>query len=159
MIPAEIPPQPAPVAVVSMTVPERIPLACVKQSSEDYGVPQMLLLAILKQESNARAGAIGKNSNGTYDIGPAQFNTASWVPYFANRYGIRPEALANDMCQAIRAMAYAIRTEANTSTCRGEVLWCGVGRYHAPRNEAARTRYIIRVDEKLRRMIRTGRFD
>lgn len=159
MIAVEAPPQPAPPAIVSMAVPERIPLPCIKKSSEDYGVPQMLLLAILKQESNAKAGAIGKNSNGTYDIGPAQLNTASWVPYFANRYGIRPEALTNNMCQAIRAMAYAIRTEANTPTCGGEVLWCGVGRYHAPRNEVARTRYILRVDEKLRRMIRTGRFD
>lgn len=153
------PPNPPPRETVVMAVPARIPVECVKTAGNDYRVPQILLLAILKQESNAQPGAIGKNKNGTYDIGPAQMNTASWVPYFAKHYGIKPEALAYDMCQAIRAMAYAIRTEANTKVCQGEVLWCGVGRYHAPNNANARMRYVISVDKKLRRMISTGRFD
>lgn len=159
MIPGDVPPQPPARATIMMAVPERIPVACVKAAGDDYRVPHLLLLAILKQESNARPGAIGRNRNGTYDIGPAQMNTASWVPYFAKRYGISPQALAYDMCQAIRAMAYAIRTEANTRVCNGEVLWCGVGRYHAPNDARARSAYIIGVSDKLKRMMQTGRFD
>lgn len=152
-------PTPPPAATISIVVPDRIPVACVKDAAEDYRVPHLLLLAVLKKESNAKPGSIGRNRNGTYDLGPAQMNTASWVPYFAKRYGITPQSLTYDMCQSIRAMAYAIRTEADTKVCKGEVLWCGVGRYHAPRNEQARNAYIIDLGEKLRRMMRTGRFD
>ena len=144
--------------MVMMSVPARIPVECVNAASVDYNVPQLVLLAVLKQESNARP-VVSRNRNGSYDYGPAQFNTDSWVPYFAKRYGIKPESLVNNMCQAIRAMAYVIRTEANTKVCRGEVLWCGVGRYHAPNDPVARHRYIVSVSEKLNRMIRTGKFD
>ncbi len=154
----DVPPQEPARPVVMMSVPARIPVDCVNSASADYNVPQLVLLAVLKQESNARP-AVSRNRNGSYDLGPAQFNTDSWVPYFAKRYGIKPESLINNMCQAIRAMAYAIRTEANTKTCRGEVLWCGVGRYHAPYDSSARREYVIRVSEKLNHMIRTGRFD
>ena len=158
MIPADVPPQAPPRPTVMMAIPERIPVGCVRTAGEDYNVPQLVLLAILKQESNARP-AVARNRNGSYDIGPAQLNTGSWVPYFGKKYGIKPEALTYNMCQAIRAMAYAIRTEANTSVCRGEVLWCGVGRYHAPNNAQARNVYVRGVTDTLGRMIRTGRFD
>lgn len=158
MMPADVPVQEPVRPTVMMSVPGRIPVACIKTAGVDYQVPQLLLLAILKQESDARP-AISRNRNGSYDIGPAQLNTGSWVPYFSKKYGIKPEALAYDMCQAIRAMAYAIRTEANTKTCKGEVLWCGVGRYHAPNNPQASQRYVVGVSEKLNRMITTGRFD
>lgn len=151
------PPSEAP--VVQFIVPERIPADCLKRAAADYNVPALLLLAIMKHESGGRLGARGNNSNGTVDIGPAQLNSASWVPYFTQKYGIPVQALAYNMCQAIRAQAYALRTESNHKECAGRVMWCGVGRYHAPNNAAARERYVVQVHSKLMSMIKTGRFE
>ena len=145
--------------MVQMVIPQRIPADCLKRAAADYDVPAMLLLAIIKQESGGRLGVRSRNSNGTEDLGPAQLNTGSWVPYFSKKYGISPAALTGNMCQAIRAQAYVIRTESNHKACAGQVLWCGVGRYHAPNNPGARARYVWAVNGKLLKMIKTGRFE
>lgn len=154
----DMPPE-QPQAVAQIVIPERIPADCLKKASADYNVPALLLLAILKQESGAKVGAIGRNGNGSVDIGPAQLNSGSWVPYFNSKYGIKSSALAQNMCQAIRAQAYVLRTESNHSACAGQVMWCGVGRYHAPNNLQARVRYTWAVREQLLKIVRTGRFE
>lgn len=154
---ADEPPSAPP--VVQFVIPERIPADCLKSAAADYKVPALLLLAIMKHESGGRLGARGKNSNGTVDVGPAQLNSASWVPYFAQKYGISVQALSSNMCQAIRAQAYVLRVESNHKDCSGRVMWCGVGRYHAPNNAVARNRYVVQVHAKLQSMIKSGRFE
>lgn len=154
----------APAGLVAVTLPDRIPAGCVYEAANDYRLNPLIFLAILKVESNGRPGAIGRNTNGSIDIGPGQFNSRSWAPLFVNRFNIPAERLLNDMCQAVRAMAYALRTEINN--VRGDV-WLGVGNYHvgfpgtAARERAVaaeRQKYIGLVHGAHVKMITTGKF-
>lgn len=125
----------------SIALPARIPTQCLERSASDYEINPMVLLAMLKVESNAAVGAIRKNTNGTYDLGPAQFNTGSWAARLEKEYGISRQAIMNDMCQAIRAMAYVVRVEIDRV---GGDLWRGIGNYHS-RTPAKHRAYVQRV--------------
>jgi len=140
--------------VISVDLPPRIPAACVVSAAQDYQIPEMAILAILKVESGGRTGVTNKNTNGSIDYGPAQLNSNSWARYFKNKYGISVDAMTNDMCQAIRAQGYVIRSEMNA--CRGD-LWCGIGRYHSP-VRAHQVKYIGMVYAQYEKMQRTGKF-
>ena len=121
------------VAPTQISLPPHIPAACVAQAAADYKIPEMLLLSIMKVESGGKSDAVNVNKNGSLDIGVTQLNTGSWVPYMAERYGIKPKALLDDPCQAIRASAYVVKRESMTRQCGGD-WWCAAGRYHAPNN-------------------------
>jgi hypothetical protein len=139
-------------------LPERLPAPCIQRAADDFAVPATVLLAMVKVESNGRS-VVSPNTNGTWDIGVAQHNTSSWVPYFERRYGITAQALASDPCQSIRAQAYVIRREIHTRECAGVDLWCAVARYHAPNNLQARQKYLLKVQKALRHMLATGEFE
>lgn len=150
--------------MVAVDLPSRMPAICISEAARDYRLNPMILLAILKVESNGRPGAIGKNTNGSIDIGPSQLNSNSWAPFFVNRFNIPVESLLNDMCQAVRAMAYAVRTEINAS---GGNVWLGIGNYHvgtpktAARERAVtaeRQKYIGLIHGAHARMVATGKF-
>jgi hypothetical protein len=143
---------PGGVAVVDL--PARIPANCVATSARDYALNPMILLAVLKVESNGRTGLVSPNANGTYDLGPAQFNTNSWAKRLEKRYNISREALINDMCQSIRAMAYALRTEING--VNGD-LWRGIGNYHS-RTPKFHDKYVGLVSSAHKSMISRGKF-
>lgn len=145
---------PVPGSLVSVMLPQRIPPHCVVSSANDYNINPMVLLSILKVESNGRIGVIGKNTNGTHDIGPAQFNTNSWAKVLIEKYKIPREALLNDMCQAIRAMAFAVRTEIDNA---GGDLWRGIGNYHS-RTPTYHVRYIRLVYGAYKQMSTKGKF-
>jgi hypothetical protein len=145
-------------AALTVVVPERIPVECVQVAAFDYSVPAMLLLAMLKVESGGRS-VVSSNANGTQDIGMAQHNSASWVPYLERRYGITANDLLRSPCQSIRAQAYVLRREINTRECGGFDLWCGVARYHSPGNVHARKRYVARVHGALAEILESGRFE
>lgn len=156
----DIPPAPAPQAQVFMIeLPKRIPTGCVMSAARDYAIPEGVILAVLKQESGGQLGVVRTNTNGSVDVGPAQINSNSWLPYFQSRYGIKPETLANDMCQALRAQAYVLRREANSNACRDKPIWCAVGRYHAPGNAALQATYVLNVARKLGQMLQSGKFE
>lgn len=142
----------------TIVLPARLPAACIQLAADDFGVPASVLLAMLKVESNGHR-LVSRNANGTWDIGVAQHNSASWVPYFERHYGITPQALAQDVCQSVRAQAYVLRREIVSSQCAGVDLWCAVARYHSPRNAKAQQRYLAKVQHSLQRMLRSGRFD
>jgi hypothetical protein len=148
----------APQAPPQIMLPERLPAPCVQSAANDFGLPATILLAMVKVESNGHS-RVAANANGTWDVGVAQHNTASWVPYFEQRYGITAQQLAHNPCQSIRAQAYVLRQETNSRECAGVDLWCGVGRYHAPRNLQARQRYVAKVQAALEKMLRTGHFE
>lgn len=148
---AQVPPG----APGSVALPVRIPADCVSSSAAAYQLNPMVLLAILKVESNGRTGIVMRNTNGSYDLGPAQFNTNSWAKKFQTKYNIPREALVHDMCQSVRAMAFAVRSEINDA---GGDMWRGIGNYHS-RNEPFHTKYVHLVDTAHRKMLSRGRFD
>lgn len=139
-------------------LPDRLPAGCIQSAADDFGLPATLLLAMIKVESNGHS-AVSRNANGTWDVGVAQHNTSSWVPYFERKYGITAQQLASDACQSVRAQAYVLRREVNSRECAGVDLWCAVGRYHAPGNPQARQTYLYKVRAALHQMLATGRFE
>jgi hypothetical protein len=139
---------------VSVDLPPRVSARCVAEAATDYRLNPMVLLSILKVESNGTTGVVHTNRNGTKDVGPGQFNTASWLPIFEKKFGIAHEALMNDMCQAVRAMGYAVRTEVNK--VNGD-LWRGIGNYNSA-NQPYHDQYVQRVHSAYRQMVQTGKF-
>lgn len=143
---------------VSVLLPERIPVSCVKNAATRYRVPEMALLSILKQESGGRTGVIGNNKNGSKDYGPAQFNDRSWGKYMHEKYGITLSKINNDMCQAITAQAYALRSEWNRCIKKGDSsIWCAVALYHSP-TKKFQDRYVKGVWAHYQKMVQTGKF-
>lgn len=143
---------------ITIVLPSRIPAQCVSNAAKRYNVPEMALLAILKQESGGRTGVIGKNSNGSKDYGPAQFNDRSWGKYMSEKYGISLSMLNNNMCQAIMAQAYALRYEWNRCIKKGNAsIWCAIAHYHSP-TKKYQDRYVQGVWEKYKNMVARGKF-
>lgn len=140
--------------VVSTVLPARIPMQCVSENAKDYHLSPFVLLSILKVESNGRTGRVGKNTNGTEDIGPSQFNTNTWAKVLTQKYKIPRDALLNNMCQSIRALAFAVRTEINAA---GGDLWQGIGNYHS-RTPVHHNKYIRLVYGAYKQMIKKGEF-
>lgn len=160
--PPEPPPEPVVAAISAHVVlPGHLPADCILRSAADYVVPPLVMVAILKTESNGLS-VVGKNKNGSLDVGVAQHNTKSWVPYFQKNYGITAQDLLNSPCQSIRAQAYALRYEMNSKKCGGlswaDSVWCGVMRYHAPNNPVAARSYLAKVRKAYAEMVRLGRF-
>ena len=83
---------------------------CVAQASSRYGVPELLMHAVLVKE-NGRSGKCSKNKNGTFDCGLAQINTA-WAQHF-KRYGLDYSHIAHNSCLNIQAGAYILRHNYN----------------------------------------------
>ena len=148
----------APVAQVGgqyeVVVPERIPPQCVHSSGSAYGINPLIILSVLKVESGGRVGIVSRNTNGTDDLGPSQFNTSSWAKLLIEKYKIPREALINDMCQSVRAMAFALRTEINGA---GGDLWKGIGNYHS-RTPKHHVKYVRLVYGAYKQMTSKGKF-
>lgn len=143
---------------VSVQLPDRIPAHCVANAAKRYQVPEMALLAILKQESGGRTGVVAKNKNGSKDYGPAQFNDRSWGKYMREKYGISLDTLTNNMCQAIMAQAYALRYEWNRCIQKGNnSIWCGIAHYHSP-TKKFQDIYVKNVWEKYKSIVARGKF-
>jgi len=135
-------------------VPERIPPQCVHSSGSVYNINPLVLLSVLKVESGGRVGIVSRNTNGTDDLGPSQFNTSSWAKVLIEKYKIPREALINDMCQSVRAMAFALRTEINSA---GGDLWKGIGNYHS-RTPTHHEKYVRLVYGAYKQMTSKGKF-
>jgi soluble lytic murein transglycosylase-like protein len=71
---------------------------CLDDAANYWGVPPLLARAIATRESHMRAEAVGRNKNGTRDIGLMQVNS-SWLPRLA-RYGIKESDLFNPCINA-----------------------------------------------------------
>lgn len=143
--------------MAEISLPAHIPAACVAQSAADYKIPEMLLLSIMKVESDGKTQAVNANSNGTLDIGITQLNTASWVPYMNQKYGIRPHTILNDPCQAIRAAAYVVKKESFSRQCSGD-WWCAAGRYHSPNNPQLQYIYKTKLHNAWNSILKRGSF-
>lgn len=138
----------------AVIVPDRIPPQCVHSSGSTYNINPLVLLSVLKVESGGRVGIVSRNTNGTDDLGPSQFNTSTWAKLLIEKYKIPREALINDMCQSVRAMAFALRTEINGA---GGDLWKGIGNYHS-RTQKHHVKYVGLVYGAYRQMTSKGKF-
>lgn len=99
--------------------------ACFIAAGQRYGINPLLLRAIARQESSMRPEAVGRNTNGTRDLGVMQINT-SWLPKLA-KAGITERHLM-DPCVNIHVGAWVL---ANAVKDHG-MSWKAVGVYHSP---------------------------
>lgn len=101
-----------------------IQVPCVEEAAALHGVSSMLLRAIIYHESRGNPAAVGKNTNGSIDVGLGQMNSIHF-PELA-RYGIAPGHLLDGCVNTYVAawhLAKQVRLYGNT--------WMAVGNYHS----------------------------
>lgn len=97
---------------------------CVDTAAAAYGLPAHVFRAVLRTEGGW-AGLKKRNTNGSYDLGPAQINTIH-LPELS-KHGITEHMLVHDACINIYVGAYRLKVEIE----RVGDLWRGVGNYHS----------------------------
>ncbi|MGE0289746.1 MAG: lytic transglycosylase domain-containing protein [Bradyrhizobium sp.] len=115
--------------------------ACWEDAAQRYQVSSALLYAIARTESGLNPQAIGRNSNGSRDIGLMQINSA-WLPTLAS-HGIGERDLF-EPCVNIHVGAWILA--GNVS--RLGYTWEAVGAYNAA-NPALRRSYVEKVRRHL----------
>ncbi len=115
--------------------------ACWEDAASRYQVSSALLYAIARTESGLNPQAIGRNTNGSRDIGLMQINSA-WLPKLAS-HGIGERDLY-EPCTNIHVGAWILA--GNVS--RLGYTWEAVGAYNAA-SPALRRNYV----EKVRRYL------
>ncbi len=132
MIAADLPPQDQERIVCSI-------IAAVK-----YEVPANIVLAVAEKEAG-KPGQRVKNTNGTYDVGPMQFNTS----YLHNLkpYGITAADVEQAGCYPYELAAWRIRHHILND--QGD-LWTRVANYHSrtPSHNARYRRGVMRKAAK-----------
>ena len=98
---------------------------CSITAAVKYEVPANIVLAVAEKESG-KPGQWVKNSNGTHDVGPMQFNTA----YLAElaRYGITAKDVAASGCYSFELAAWRLRQHIRND--KGD-LWTRAANYHS----------------------------
>jgi hypothetical protein len=102
--------------------------ACVLVVAQAYQLDPELLSGILYVEGG-RKGMANKNTNGSYDYGPAQINSA-WLDRTESA-GIGAQELKNDTCKNLWAAGWILRRCLNKFP---NSFWHGVGCYHTGEN-------------------------
>lgn len=101
---------------------------CIAQASEYYQVNPLILWGIAKVESNFNPYAVNRNSNGSYDVGIMQINSA-WIPTL-KKYGLYDVRKIWEPCYNIHVGAWVlsqcIKQHGNT--------WKAIGCYNAASN-------------------------
>jgi len=98
---------------------------CSISASVKYEVPTNIVLAVAEKE-NGKSGQWVRNSNGTHDVGPMQFNTA-YLRDLA-RHGITAKDVAAAGCYSFDLAAWRLRMHIRNDT--GD-LWTKVANYHS----------------------------
>ena len=111
--------------------------ACWEDAASRYQLSSALLYAIARTESGLNPQAIGRNTNGSRDIGLMQINSA-WLPTLAS-HGIGERDLY-EPCTNIHVGAWILA--GNVS--RLGYTWEAVGAYNAA-SPALRRNYVERV--------------
>jgi soluble lytic murein transglycosylase-like protein len=115
--------------------------ACWDDAAQRYQVSSALLYAIARTESGLNPLAVGRNGNGSRDIGLMQINS-SWLPTLA-AHGINERDLF-EPCTSIEVGAWILA--GNVS--RLGYTWDAVGAYNA-RSPALRRAYVDKVRRHL----------
>lgn len=123
-------------------IKERV--VCSVVAAVKYDVPANIVLAVAEVE-NGKPGQYVQNTNGTYDVGPMQFNT----DYLAElaKYGITPEDVANTGCYPYELAAWRLRGHIRDDA--GD-LWTRAANYHSrtPKYNAIYRAKLIRAAGK-----------
>jgi hypothetical protein len=100
-------------------------VVCSISAAVKYEVPANIVLAVAEKEAG-KPGQWVKNSNGTHDVGPMQFNTA-YLGEMA-RYGITANDVAAAGCYSFDLAAWRLRRH-----IRGDQgdLWTKAANYHS----------------------------
>jgi soluble lytic murein transglycosylase-like protein len=115
--------------------------ACWDEAAARYGLSSHLLYAIARTESGLNPAAVGRNRDGSRDIGLMQINS-SWLPTLAS-HGIAEHHLF-DACTSIQVGAWVLA--GNVS--RMGYTWEAVGAYNA-RSAPLRRAYAHKVHREL----------
>ena len=109
-------------------LPEQDPAVvhCVTQAAASFGVEPTPMYLILDVERGT-LGKVSMNKNGTYDMGPAQINSA-WLPKLS-RYGISEYAVTSDLCTNVRVAMWIYATELKRHN--GDIIKA-IKHYHSP---------------------------
>jgi hypothetical protein len=100
-------------------------VACSISAAVKYDVPANIVLAIAEKEAG-KPGQWVKNSNGTHDVGPMQFNT-SYLKELT-RYGITANDVAAAGCYPFDLAAWRLRLHIRKDS--GD-LWTRAANYHS----------------------------
>jgi soluble lytic murein transglycosylase-like protein len=112
------------VGEIGAFAPSPDPADCITDAARYHGVSPPVLRAILWHESRFKAHAVGKNPNGTVDVGIAQINSMHFER--PRGKGITPQDL-KDACVGSYVAAWHLRQQINTY---GNT-WFAVGAYHS----------------------------
>lgn len=87
---------------------EQAPVVCAIAAATRYSIPTNIFLAVVEKEGG-KPGQYVKNKNGTYDIGPLQFNT-SYIKTLS-KYGITYKSVEghNNSCYPYYLAAWRIK--------------------------------------------------
>lgn len=100
-------------------------VVCSISAAVKYEVPANIVLAIAEKEAG-KPGQWVRNTNGTHDVGPMQFNTL----YLGDmaKYGITPNHVAAAGCYAFDLAAWRLRQHIRKDA--GD-LWTRAANYHS----------------------------
>lgn len=116
--------------------------SCWEQAGLSFHIPPALLYAIAEQESGLNAQAIGKNRDGSHDIGLMQINSRH-LPNLG-KLGIDEQQLLNNSCLSVFVGASILAESIN----RYGYSWEAVGAYNAgtaSKNKNLRMRYAKKI--------------
>ncbi len=121
---------------------------CFEAAGREFGLNPVLLEAIAQHESGLRIDAVGRNRDGTKDLGLMQINSRH-LPELA-RYGIDEARLLTDACTNVRVGA---RVLARAVQAQG-ATWRAVGSYNtgAGGRDSVRAGYVSRVAREYQRL-------
>lgn len=113
---------------------------CIGQASSYFQIPELVIKSVYLNE-RGKVGAVNKNSNGSYDLGPMQINTVNLDELNRNtkRY-ISPYEVAFDTCINVYAASWFLRTK----ILEAGDLWTGVGNYHS-KTSKYHNRYLEKI--------------
>jgi hypothetical protein len=100
-------------------------IVCSIFAAQSFGLPPSVMLAVAQIEGG-RPGLARRNTNGTYDLGPMQLNTA-WLAGL-RAYGVDPRWALGYGCYPYQLAAWRIRTHLARD---GGDYWTRVANYHS----------------------------
>lgn len=102
-------------------------VVCSISAAVKYEVPANIVLAVAEKEGG-KPGQWVRNTNGTHDVGPMQFNTA----YLSDlaRYGITADDVAAAGCYSFDLAAWRLRSHLRND--KGDI-WTRAANYHSRR--------------------------
>jgi len=105
-------------------------MQCATYAAQEYQLPRIILLSIIKTESGGEVSATNRNTNGTVDTGIMQINS-KWARHLEHKLGIGNATyrVKNDVCYNIRVGAWILKTELASN--KPVPFWQKVANYHS----------------------------